>query len=516
MTLPRVVDLGARAPVPVVNDNTGEVTHYANAYPELTAEPSAAQWAAARAAQANDPQGRPWFPYVPTYTRPGSDEQGNTWAGAPEFPLWLAGVPAFPGALEFFKVQGEDSAAAAIARAGGNPSLEYMTADVPDPKGGGRDYLRTLYVRQGDLWRPLASYHRYEASSWVQFRDADLIPIASVALAVVGGALAQAIGRAVVGTQLAAAYPSLPGLVGNVALQTAASGGDIAAAVQNAALSLVGAQAGALVGGGAIGAATSAATSAALKGGDLKTAVASSLLSYGAKNVDFDSFFSADSAMGADPIQMDVQSFEPTASQVTAFDYGAAMADDYGPPEPASWETVNWSQVIPQNDYTTDRGTWALDMPMYGGESISVDPAPASSFDAGDVLVTLTNAALAVIKVNAAYQATQAPAPRTAVQQGSYVKTPNPNGTVTVRNTQTGATQVTKPEVGTPYVMANGSTIINNGNGTFTTIRPDGTATTSAYTSNASAGFALGDIPPALLYGGLGLGALLLLTRNRS
>lgn len=516
--MPRIVDLGLRLPQPVVNENTGEITHYATDLPEIFAEPSADRWAAARAAQAADPSGLPWLPYSPAYTyrtATGPTEY-DPYAGevqGPGFPRYLVKFDARPGAADFFKLD-EAGATDAIKRAGGNPSLEYMTARNEDPKGNkDHDFLRTLYVREGDLWRPLTAYHFYEASSWVQFRDADLIPIASVALAVWGGALAQSIGKAVVGTQLAASYPALPGLVGNVALQTAANGGDIAAAVQNAALGMVGAQAGNLVGGGAIGAATSAATTAALKGGDLSSAVASSLLSYGAKNVDFDSFFSGASATGADNMALDVQSFQPTASQVTAFDYGAAMASDYGPPEPASWQQVDWSQVTPQNDYTTDRATWAIDNPMYGGVDYGGDtstPAPAAGSGSSDAIVTLTNAALALIKVNAAYQASQQPQPRTAVQSGGYVKTPNPNGTITVRNTQTGQTQVTKPEVGAPYVLTNGSTIINNGNGTFTTIRPDGTSITTAY---APAGTSSAGVPPALLYAGLGLGALLLLRR---
>lgn len=526
----RVIDLGFRLPSPVVNDNTGEVTHYALSLPELFAEPSAAQWEAARAAQARDPSGLPWLPYAPQYAyrSAAAPTEADPYADQVQvaFPAYLAKFSASSGADAFFQVK-DGTADDAIKRAGGNPSLEYMTARVQDPKGNAdHDFLRVLYVRDGAMWRPLAAYHYYEASSWVSFRDADLIPIASVALAVWGGALAQTIGKAVVSAQLAAAYPALPGLVGNVALQTAANGGDIGAAVQNAALGLVGVQAGAAVGGGAIGAATSAATVAALRGGDIQTAVASSLLQYGAKNVDFDSFFSGASAIGADNTPLDVTVFDPAPSGLSWSDVsGTGISMDtpfgdpgmYGPPEPAnSWEQVDWANVTPAMDQTTDRSTWAIDAPMYGGtdygDGIPKDPVsavPASS--SGDIFATITSAALALIKVNAAYQASQSPQPRTAVQTGGYVKTPNPNGTLTVRNTQTGATQTTKPEVGAPYVLPNGSTIINNGNGTFTTIRPDGQTTTTAYAATASAG--VGGIPPVMLYGALGLGALLLLRR---
>lgn len=518
MSLPRIVHLGPSRPVPVVNDNTGEVTHWTDAAGDaLLAQPTDAQWTAARAAQAADPSGRAWLPYFPAYTRDLTDEWGNAWVGEPELPLWIAKWPAWAGAGAFFKTD-EAAAADAIKRAGGNPSLEYITADVEDPKGGDRDYQRTLYVREGDLYRPLASYHRYEASSWVQFRDADLPMIAAVALAVAGGPMVNAIGKAVVGPSLAAAYPALPGVVGNVALQTAMNGGDIAAAVQNAALGMVGAQAGALAGGGAIGAATSAATTAALKGGDLKTAVASSLLSYGVKNVDFADFFSTDPGAfnqpqpldmvdwGADPL---AANFTPTM-QTMADPIGGG--DLFGPPEPASWELTDWQSVNPQpGEYTTDANTLGIDAPQY---SYSDNPAPAIPTDAsgGGFLVDLTNAALAVIKVNAAYQATQRPPIRTATQTGTLTRTPNADGTVTVRNTQTG--QVTKgmPEKGVPYAMANGSTIINNGNGTFTTIRPDGTSITSSYGGGASSG--LSAIPPMYLYGGGALLALLLLTKR--
>ena len=505
-------------------------------WPEFSAQPSAAQWDAARAAQARDPSGLPWLPYAPLLDlTPGIDTLGEPVSPGIAFPLWLSKFSATPGAASFFQVKGEDAADAAIKRAGGNAAAEYMTARVQDPKGNAdHDFLRVLYVHEGPFWRPLAAYHFYEASSWVTFRNADLIPIASLALAVWGGALAQSIGRAVVGAQLAAAYPALPGLVGNVALQTAASGGDIGAAVQNAALGLVGAQAGAAVGGGALGAATSAATVAALRGGDIQSAVASSLLQYGAKNVDFDSFTTGASAWGNDNFAPDVAAFDPVSSGLTWVDasgagisldtpFGTNLPPDtallsdpgvFGPPEPKSWEMVDWGSVTPGQDQTTDRATWAIDAPQYGGTDYGggtpkdpVSAVPASS--SGDIFASITSAALALIKVNAAYQASQSPQPRTAVQSGSYVKTPNPNGTLTVRNTQTGATQTTKPEVGAPYVLPNGSTIINNGNGTFTTIRPDGQTTTAAYASTASAGAS--GIPPVVLYGGLGLAAFLLL-----
>ena len=120
-------------------------------WPEFSAQPSAAQWDAARAAQARDPSGLPWLPYAPLLDlTPGIDTLGEPVSPGIAFPLWLSKFSATPGAASFFQVKGEDAADAAIKRAGGNAAAEYMTARVQDPKGNAdHDFLRVLYVHEG-------------------------------------------------------------------------------------------------------------------------------------------------------------------------------------------------------------------------------------------------------------------------------------------------------------------------------------------------------------------------------
>jgi hypothetical protein len=350
-----------------------------------------------------------------------------------------------------------------LRRLGVPTGAEFMTVYLGDPGKGGRDWRSVLYMRQGELYRPIASYPFYRPSSWVQFRDEDLIPLTAVALAFAGGPIVQAIGNAIVPGAVAAAYPALPQAVGTVALQTATNGGDLGAALKGAILSSVGAQAGALAssatGVNALGPVTSAAATAALRGGNVEQAVTSSLLSYGVKNMgelwDTLTGWGDDVAEfvgfgGDDNPQPGADYFDPV--------YGEA-----------------WSGTV--------------DVPGFDPNGMSPVSVPASAsdgWDFGDIVANVTSAAMAAIKINQAYQATKAP-PRTALVSGNTVQTPNANGMLTVRNTATGGYSVQRPPVGTPFVLADGRTIINNGDGTYTLINRDGTSQRLPYTAQAGA-----------------------------
>jgi hypothetical protein len=72
---------------------------------------------------------------------------------------------------------------------------------------------------------------------------------------------------------------------------------------------------------------------------------------------------------------------------------------------------------------------------------------------------------------------------------------------------------VRPPVVGVPVRQADGSTVVNNGNGTQTVTYPNGTKTTMS-TSVAGAGGFGGVSSNALLIAGAGLAALLLLRRK--
>jgi len=341
---------------------------------------------------------------------------------------------------------------------------------------------------------------------------APVLPFLAIALAIMVPGLGAAIGSAILPASFIAAAPALVPIIGNVALSTAFNGGDIEAAVIGALTgSLGGAVGGAAStasGSALIGKLAGTATSAALRGGDIKAAVAGTLLSKGA--------------------------------QETMARLGDSWGADAAPVE--SWEAFDWSVPVPQGDFTTYADaqfefarTSAADYfdPVYdapatqqasspyafdpfGMDKPAALPAPVSG-GGGEILVTLTNAALAAIRVNQAYQASKAPAPRTSTASGTTVRTPNANGTVTVRNTATGQTAIARPEVGVPYTLADGRTILNNGNGTYTMVQRDGATQTLAYSTSSSSSSGLVDtltnVPPWVW--GLGATGLLLALRSR-
>ncbi len=217
--------------------------------------------------------------------------------------------------------------------------------------------------------------------------------------------------------------------------------------------------------------------------------------------------FGGDPGFGLDVSGIDFGSFDPGAvdyslgvlgSGGAGLDFGDLMFPTAGDIDPIMFsgpEGPEWGWTGKASDSAV----------VVDGSKNAPAAAPASS--GSDWVVGLTNLALAAIKVNAAYQSTKAP-PRTQTISGTTTKTANPNGTLTVRNTATGATALTRPEVGVPYVLADGSTIINNGNGTYTTVKADGSSVTRSYDAAGGAGIGsmLSSIHPAVwAIGGVGL-----------
>ena len=90
-------------------------------------------------------------------------------------------------------------------------------------------------------------------------------------------------------------------------------------------------------------------------------------------------------------------------------------------------------------------------------------------------------------------------------QPGSS-RTVRPDGTVTVRD-QNGRTINQRTAVGVGELAADGSVVVNNGNGTFTRITPDGRTETKQYPSNLSVipQMAQQQMVPLLLLGGAAL-----------
>jgi hypothetical protein len=94
-----------------------------------------------------------------------------------------------------------------------------------------------------------------------------------------------------------------------------------------------------------------------------------------------------------------------------------------------------------------------------------------------DVVSGVSDVAVALLRVNAAYQNAGRPSiqPTVTVRPVSnVVETARPNGTIVTTNPANGQTVVTRMPVGVPYVLPSGAVVTNNGDGTFTTIDANG------------------------------------------
>lgn len=324
-----------------------------------------------------------------------------------------------------------------------------------------------------------------------------MLPVVAIAFSFLAPGLGAAIGKSIFGAAGITASPAFAAALGNTALGTVFNGGDLEGALKGQLLGM----AGGLVGGNVakladsplLGKVAGVAVNAGLAGGDIKAAIGQTLLMEGAKQVDFDSFFSSWGGGDAAP------AIEPGFFAPGGEGYAPSAADYFDPVYDAPIE-----------------GMVDIDIPAYTDTpDFSVTSGPSSS-GGGSWVQDLTQLALAAIKVNQAYQMSQQPVPRTMVQSGTKTQTPNSNGTVTVRDSATGQVYTTRPNAGTPYVLSDGRTIINNGNGTYTLIGRDGSSQTLPYSgpvSQPGGGGLLGDIPPVAIAGAIGLGVLLLARR---
>lgn len=312
--------------------------------------------------------------------------------------------------------------------------------------------------------------------------------------------MASAIGTAAIGAELAASYPALAQSIGTVAVNTAANGGDVKAAVERVAPSLVagfvGAGAASQFDSVAAGRAVAAATATAIQGGDIGNAVAQSLVQTGLKS-------------GADMLSTwNDEGIIADAASAVPIDPGYGYGVDAG--------------VIPIADVSTDyfgspvADTFPLpsvpDIPVYTDTpQIVIDERGFAS----SALDFLTDAALAAIKVNAAYQASQKPAPRITTANSGTVATAA--GVLVTRDPVTGAVRdAGKPPAGTPYVLPDGRILINMGDGTYTLTSANGAVQRLPYSTGTGPGAIAGpSLPPWALTAALGVGAFLLLSRAR-
>lgn len=406
-------------------------------------------------------------------------------------------------------------------------------------------------------------------SDWVDFRTGALFVASGVLMAIPG--VGQAIGEFVMGAQLAATYPAIATAIGNAAMSTALNGGDVQAGVTSAVAGMLGAQAGGLAqaqtSSTIVGNVTAAVTKTLIAGGDVEKAVGQSLLQSGATslgnllepstmdtgdegffsnyNPDFgvdvgtipDDFAAYDFGDGTDLSAGDINfgggavtAMPDLSGDLANVDLtGGAPVDDFFTDEYGVQYGIDAQGDLTVIDYVDDQGVGyytdadgnvlvadtatTADLGQTFGVPV-YDPAqsgptgPSGSVNTANGQA-LTNLALAALKLVGAWNQAGQP----AIRGSSQTATANANGTVTTRNPN-GTVTTTRAPVGTPYLTANGSLVTNNGDGSYTTITPNGQTITGHYPGTGASGSgALGSIPPAVLYGGLGLLALLALKK---
>lgn len=384
-------------------------------------------------------------------------------------------------------------------------------------------------------------FYRRE-TGWEAFRFGVLFIFSAFALAIPG--LGPVISSYVLGTSFVAAYPALASIITQAAFNAVLGGMDIEHAVGRALAGYAGAQAGQFAGGQfdstLIAKTTAAATTALLTGADVEKAVGMATLQYAGTLTQSLSTAPAPNLQPKLEPAMDFDAFTaeelvPEGFQDLGFDASAFAPDQYLFDNTG----VNPDSFVSQQLDTSSFGGDSLydvtfegsddfvgppeaigDLTTYSGGALPANLPPQSPSDMvndqgwgwDDALSKVTQAALAALQVYKVYQAVGSPPIKSAGPSQTVNRT---TGTITTTS-PTGMTSTGKPPVGQPVAAADGSLIVNNGNGTYTVIGTDGSRTTRNYPDAAGTGSMLAGVSnqQLLLYGGLGLGAVFLLMRK--
>jgi hypothetical protein len=359
-----------------------------------------------------------------------------------------------------------------------------------------------------------------------------------------------AIGSAIIGPAMAAAYPLVAQAVGAIVMNTVMNGGDVKQGIINGVLGTVAGPYGAA----AINAVRADNSDAyqyfliSVAAGGVSSAVGQTA------KIEFDSKVLGNVAESATKALLVGDSVEDAVTKSLIKSTGSAVntifKDGVSTPEvkkmdwgTGDYEYIDDSSVIPEDEWDFDLPDFDFDFsgidfsgflddfgnydlpdgvmpdyeaPDYG--TIDIDsPDLASSFDMDDVWAGLSVLAQKGLDAYFRNKAIERATPKASNSASTRVNT---NGTVTT-TTATGVPITSKPGVGQPVVDAGGNTYINNGNGTYTVIRANGTTQTLPYTQsqtgNVSGGGFLDNIGTKEILIGAGLigGALLLMNRNR-
>lgn len=355
---------------------------------------------------------------------------------------------------------------------------------------------------------------------------APVLPVVMVALAIFVPGAGLAIGSAIMGSvgagAAAVAYPAVAAAIGNIAISAAVNGGDIERAVVNGLAGGLGGVAGGYVATAsqipAMGVAASAAVSTFVRDRDadnIGRSVGMSLLSYAGApaapaqeklQVEFDYAFGGEVATDYGlPDDLFAGSFLPDelgAGFTADYAFGGDIYAGYGGGASGDPYNADPSYSSTGTDY------------LYGGSTVpgySSIPAAESggfwdSFSWESIVDGAASAAVAAIKVNQAWQASQRPSsgvgPRPSSPPGTRV---SPSG-----RTATGGL----PPVGAVNPTSDGRYVINNGDGTYTLIDSTGTSTRRSY-AGAGVGAGAVDTNTMMLWGAGILGAAFLLRKRR-
>jgi hypothetical protein len=371
--------------------------------------------------------------------------------------------------------------------------------------------------------------------------------VVTAGLPAAGISAAGAIGSAVVPATFAVQYPTLTTLIGNVALQTAMNGGNIAAAVKSAVMSLAGAQAGAFTGGAVLDSTNiellskmaASATSAFVQGKDVKTAVQNTLLmtAPGALAEGFEAMFDdydpAFDAVIADAMTDPSASyFDPVYDAPVFTDPGASYFDPVYDAPGAVDPSAAPIPVMDPNEgisFNVEYGTPAVSISATGGPAeglfptvnvsspiptVDTNASTPSTFDLSNIVQSVTSVVAQGLQLARMFQGITNPQAR-AVQANGAVRAASDNGYVQTR-APNGQVSSAKPPVGVAQATVTGSWIVNNGDGTYDLIDGMGNRTTNRYPTTAPGVSSFGSLSQQnmLLLGAAGLGLLLLLRKG--
>jgi hypothetical protein len=212
--------------------------------------------------------------------------------------------------------------------------------------------------------------------------------------------------------------------------------------------------------------------------------------------------------IGFDPYAFDIPEFDIPAFEVPTFDAG----------EPVSLETVTVDQVAP----LTPDALASVEVADFASVPVTTVPPPAADeWTLRDVITDATAAMVAAAGLVVAFNRLRDVAGGGAVNTTASTRTGSgaqvqarDDGMVWTRDPQ-GRVTSSRPAAGLLQTTTTGNGIINNGDGTYTLIRPDGSRSTLRYPGTAGASGAGFAGLPAWAPWALAGGAALLLVAGR-